>query len=122
MSQLIDPATRSVLVARLLLIYTRLRKESVSAQTNRKRCESAKASVKFGHKKKKTEQEEDIDNGCNNNENKLDHWQRTNDQQPGRILETVNSDNKKSDPALPPPGFSFLGRPILRRPDRLGDA
>jgi hypothetical protein len=42
----------------------------VSAQTDRKRCEFAKASVKFGpDKKKKTEQEEDVDNGCNNNEN-----------------------------------------------------
>ena len=46
-------------MARLLLIDGRLRKESVSAQTDRKRCEFAKASVKFGSKKKKTEQEED---------------------------------------------------------------
>jgi hypothetical protein len=95
----------------------------VSAQTDRKRCEFAKSSVKFGpKKKKKTEQEEDENNGCNNNENKLDHWRRTNDRQPGRILETVNSDNKKSDPALPPPGFSFLGPPIFGRPVRIGGA
>jgi hypothetical protein len=46
-------------VARVLLKQGRLREESVSAQTNRKQCEFAKASVKFDYKKKKTEQQEE---------------------------------------------------------------
>jgi hypothetical protein len=48
-------------MARVLLYYSRLRKESVSAQNDRKQCEIAKGSVKFSNdeKKNKTEQEEE---------------------------------------------------------------
>jgi hypothetical protein len=67
----------------------------VSAQTDRKRCETAKGSVKFENVREEQE---------SRRTRKENGWTITtsrsalssaNEQQPGRILETVNSDNKK---------------------------
>ncbi|HEY8520516.1 MAG TPA: hypothetical protein VIN61_10570 [Gammaproteobacteria bacterium] len=61
-------------------------------------------------KNKKTEEEEK--KAAQNNNNRF-AAPRRNERQLGRILETVNSDNNnQSDPALPPPGFSFLAGAI----------
>lgn len=47
-------------VAQVLLNHFGLRKQAVSAQTDRKLCDSAEGSVKFEiNQKKKTEQEEE---------------------------------------------------------------
>src|SRR5688572_2801410 len=67
----------------------------VSAQTNRKQCGIAKGSVKFRNlteeqESRRTRKESWLDN----NNKPLGAFGR-NAQQPGRILETVNSDNKK---------------------------
>src|SRR5262245_57552145 len=67
----------------------------VSAQTDRNRCEIAKASVKFRNvreeqESRRTRKETRLDN----NNKPLRAFER-NEHQPGRILETVNSDNKK---------------------------
>jgi hypothetical protein len=68
----------------------------VSAQTDRKRCEFAKGSVKFRNvteeqEKRRTRKE----NWLKRKTNSFSALERQ-EQQPGRILETVNSDNKKS--------------------------
>jgi hypothetical protein len=68
----------------------------VSAQTDRKRCEFAKGSVKFRNvteeqEKRRTRKE----NWLKRKTNSFSAFERQ-EQQPGRILETVNSDNNKS--------------------------
>src|SRR5882672_3265250 len=68
----------------------------VSAQTDRKRCEFAKGSVKFRNvteeqEKRRTRKE----NWLKRKINSFNAFERQ-EQQPGRILETVNSDNNKS--------------------------
>jgi hypothetical protein len=67
----------------------------VSAQTDRIQCEIAKGSVKFRNvreeqESRRTRKERRLDN----NNKPLSALER-NEHQPGRILETVNSDNKK---------------------------
>src|SRR5687768_9821876 len=78
----------------------------VSAQTDRKRCENAKGSVKFRNVREEQESRR-TRREIRLTITKAAQPSRVHEQQPGRILETVNSDNKKSDPAFPPPGFSF---------------
>jgi hypothetical protein len=56
----------NAVVAHVLLYTACLREKAVSAQTNRKSCRSACASVRLKNQKKKTEQEEEK-YGCNNN-------------------------------------------------------
>jgi hypothetical protein len=68
----------------------------VSAQTDRKRCEFAKGSVKFRNvteeqEKRRTRKESWLTKKTNS----FSAFERQ-EQQPGRILETVNSDNNKS--------------------------
>src|ERR1044071_2348236 len=68
----------------------------VSAQTDRKRCEFAKGSVKFRNvteeqEKRRTRKESWLKRKTNS----FSAFERQ-EQQPGRILETVNSDNNKS--------------------------
>jgi hypothetical protein len=68
----------------------------VSARTDRKRCEFAKGSVKFENvieeqESRRTRKEI----GWTITKNRSAPFER-HEQQPGRILETVNSDNKKT--------------------------
>jgi hypothetical protein len=67
----------------------------VSAQTDRKRCETAKGSVKFENVREEQESRRTRKEDWLDNNNKPLRVVRRNEQQPGRILETVNSDNKK---------------------------
>jgi hypothetical protein len=67
----------------------------VSAQTDRKRCEIAKGSVKFERYREEQESRRTRRKiGCTIT-TPLGAPREHNEQQPGRILETVNSDNKK---------------------------
>jgi hypothetical protein len=67
----------------------------VSAQTDRKRCEIAKGSVKFRNVREEQESRRTRTERWLDNKNKPLRALGRNEQQPGRILETVNSDNKK---------------------------
>jgi hypothetical protein len=67
----------------------------VSAQRDRKRCETAKASVKFENVREEQESRRTRKEIRLANNNKPLSALGRNEHQPGRILETVNSDNKK---------------------------
>jgi hypothetical protein len=67
----------------------------VSAQTDRKQCEIAKGSVKFENVREEQESRRTRTRIRLDNNNKPLRAFGRNEQQPGRILETVNSDNKK---------------------------
>jgi hypothetical protein len=64
---------------------------------DRKRCEIAKGSVKFKNvieeQENRRTRKEKI--GCNKKTNNVSFAFGRHEQQPGRILETVNSDNNK---------------------------
>jgi hypothetical protein len=67
----------------------------VSAQTDRKRCELAKGSVKFENLIEEQESRRTRKENWLDNKNKSLRALGRQEQQPGRILETVNSDKKK---------------------------
>ena len=67
----------------------------MSAQTDRKRCEFAKGSVKFESVIEEQESRRTRKENWLDNKNKSLRALGREEQQPGRILETVNSDNKK---------------------------
>ena len=67
----------------------------VSAQTDRKRCEVAKGSVKFESVIEEQESRRTRKENWLDNKNKSLRALGREEQQPGRILETVNSDKKK---------------------------
>jgi hypothetical protein len=76
-------------------IYSVPTQGRVSAQTNRNQCEIAKASVKFRNLREEQENRRTRTEIWLDNNNKSRGAFGRNEQQPGRILETVNSDNKK---------------------------
>src|SRR5262245_23764867 len=63
--------------------------------TDRKRCDFAKGSVKFRNVREEQESRRTRTESWLDNNNKPLRAFEHNEQQPGRILETVNSDNKK---------------------------
>jgi hypothetical protein len=67
----------------------------VSAQTDRKRCDFAKGSVKFENHREEQESRRTRRKIGWTITTSRSALREHNEQQPGRILETVNSDNKK---------------------------
>jgi hypothetical protein len=66
----------------------------VSAQTDRNRCEFAKASVKFRNVIEEQEKRRRRKKSAGQEKQIASPPSGGNERQPGRILETVNSDNK----------------------------
>jgi hypothetical protein len=67
----------------------------VSAQTDRKRCELAEGSVKFENLREEQESRRTRKETGWTITTTAPHLRAQDEQQPGRILETVNSDNNK---------------------------